>query len=72
LLRLRQLNADTRREKALTRADLDLAEGRVGHRRHALDRATALLSHGRETFEWFGLATWRPCSPFSIRRTTEN
>ena len=50
--RLRQLNADTRREKALTRADLDLAEGRIGRRRHALDRATALLSHGRETFEW--------------------
>lgn len=50
--RLRQLNADDRREKSFERARKEREEGRIGRRRFELDRAMAILSHGRETFEW--------------------
>ena len=50
--RLRELMADSRREKALDHADIQRAQGRLSGRRHSLERSMALLAHGRETFEW--------------------
>ncbi|AXF12785.1 hypothetical protein CUJ91_32975 (plasmid) [Paraburkholderia graminis] len=50
--RLRQLLADWRRDKALDRADLERAQGRMSARRHKLECEMALLSHGRESYEW--------------------
>lgn len=50
--RLRQILADSRRDKSLDRADMERAQGRMTARRHKLEREMALLSHGRETFEW--------------------
>jgi hypothetical protein len=50
--RLRQLNADDRREKSLAHARKELEEGRIGLRRFEQERAMTVLSYGRETFEW--------------------
>lgn len=51
-VRLRQLLADWRRDKALDRADMERAQGRMSARRHKLECEMALLSHGRESYEW--------------------
>ncbi|MEX3935713.1 hypothetical protein AB4Y32_28595 [Paraburkholderia phymatum] len=50
--RLRQILADSKRDKSLDRADMERTQGRTTARRHKLEREMALLSHGRETFEW--------------------
>lgn len=50
--RLRHILADSRRDKSLDRADMERTQGRTTARRHKLEREMALLSHGRETFEW--------------------
>jgi hypothetical protein len=50
--RLRQILADSRRDKSMDRADMERAQGRMTARRHKLECEMALLSHGRETFEW--------------------
>lgn len=50
--RLRQILADSRREKSIDRADMERVQGRMTERRHKLECQMALLSHGRETFEW--------------------
>ncbi|MGF6768575.1 hypothetical protein P3T18_001045 [Paraburkholderia sp. GAS199] len=50
--RLRQILADSRREAALDHADMERTQGRMTARRHKLEREMAMLSHGRETFEW--------------------
>lgn len=50
--RLRQILADSRRDQSLDRADMERAQGRMSARRHKLECEMALLSHGRETFEW--------------------
>jgi len=50
--RLRQILADSRRDKSLDRADMERTQGRTTARRYKLEREMALLSHGRETFEW--------------------
>jgi hypothetical protein len=50
--RLRQIQADSRRDKALDRADLERSQGRMSARRHKLECEMARLSHGRETFGW--------------------
>ncbi|TGP40258.1 hypothetical protein EN871_28960 [bacterium M00.F.Ca.ET.228.01.1.1] len=50
--RLRQLLADSRRDRALDRADMERAQGRMSARRHKLECEMALLSHGRETHDW--------------------
>ncbi|WP_128597396.1 hypothetical protein [Paraburkholderia kirstenboschensis] len=50
--RLRQILADSRRDKSLDRADMERTQGRMTARRHRLEREMAQLSHGRETFEW--------------------
>ncbi|NVH76327.1 hypothetical protein FSB08_28300 [Paraburkholderia sp. JPY432] len=50
--RLRQILADARRDRAVDQADMERAQGRMSARRHKLECGMALLSHGRETFEW--------------------
>ncbi|MGF6851123.1 hypothetical protein [Paraburkholderia sp. CI3] len=50
--RLRQILTDSRRDRALDHADMERTQGRTTARRHKLEREMALLSHGRETFEW--------------------
>ncbi|MGY6123687.1 hypothetical protein ACW9YQ_34200 (plasmid) [Paraburkholderia strydomiana] len=50
--RLRELQADSRRDKALDRADMERAQGRMSARRHKLECEMAVLSHGRESYEW--------------------
>lgn len=50
--RLRQLQADSRRDKAVDRADIERAQGRMSARRHKLECEMAVLSHGRESYEW--------------------
>ncbi|MEZ2310407.1 hypothetical protein AB6809_27570 [Paraburkholderia sp. RCC_158] len=50
--RLRQLLADWRRDKTVDRADMERTQGRMSVRRHKLECEMALLSHGRESFEW--------------------
>lgn len=51
-VRLRQLLADSRRDNAVDRADMERAQGRMSARRHKRECEMALLSHGRETYEW--------------------
>ncbi|SDR54605.1 hypothetical protein SAMN05443245_7465 [Paraburkholderia fungorum] len=50
--RLRQILADSKRDRSLDHADLERTQGRTTARRHKLEREMAVLSHGRETFEW--------------------
>lgn len=50
--RLRQLNADDRRDRSLARADEQRRTREISARRHAQLRAIASLDHGRVTFDW--------------------